>query len=315
MKFQTQIFLEKKTPTIDYNSKVFLLGSCFAENIADKFTYYKFQSKVNPLGVMFHPLAILDLLKRAQNRTDFTEKDIFFSNGYWQSYSAHSRLNNQSKKDIISDLNYAVLSTKTQLMAASHVVLTFGSAWVYTFIKSQTIVANCHKQPQKEFKKSLLSIDQLNESLESIISILKSFNPKMTIIFTISPVRHLKDGFVENNHSKSQLISALHPIVSSSENTHYFPSFELVMDELRDYRFYKDDMMHPNQLAIDYIWERFQSSWIESDVKLTMNEVSRLQKGLDHKPFNPSSKAHIAFLSNLSKGVDTLVCKYPFMKF
>jgi hypothetical protein len=229
------------------------------------------------------------------NEKQFTEKDIFFSNGYWQSYSAHSRLNNQSKKDIISDLNSAVLSTKTQLMAASHVVLTFGSAWVYTFIKSQTIVANCHKQPQKEFKKSLLSIDQLNESLESIISILKSFNPKMTIIFTISPVRHLKDGFVENNHSKSQLISALHPIVSSSENTHYFPSFELVMDELRDYRFYKDDMMHPNQLAIDYIWERFQSSWIESDVKLTMNEVSRLQKGLDHKPFNPSSKAHIAF--------------------
>ena len=315
MKLQTQISLDQKTPAIDYNSKLFLLGSCFAENIAGKFSYYKFQNKVNPLGVLFHPLAILDLLKRAQNRTDFTEKDIFFSNGYWQSYSAHSRLNNQSKKDIISDLNSAVVSTKTQLMAASHVVLTFGSAWVYTFIKSQTIVANCHKQPQKEFKKSLLSIDQLNESLESIISILKSFNPKMTIIFTISPVRHLKDGFVENNHSKSQLISALHPIVSSSENTHYFPSFELVMDELRDYRFYKDDMMHPNQLAIDYIWERFQSSWIESDVKLTMNEVSRLQKGLDHKPFNPSSKAHIAFLSNLYKGVDTLVCKYPFMKF
>ena len=315
MKLQTQIPIVKHTPAIDYNSKLFLLGSCFAENIADKFTYYKFQSKVNPLGVMFHPLAILDLLKRAQNRIGYNQKDLFFSNGYWQSYSAHSRLNNQSKKDIISDLNSAVLSTKTQLMAASHVVLTFGSAWVYTFIKSQTIVANCHKQPQKEFKKSLLSIDQLNESLESIISILKSFNPKMTIIFTISPVRHLKDGFVENNHSKSQLISALHPIVSSSENTHYFPSFELVMDELRDYRFYKDDMMHPNQLAIDYIWERFQSSWIESDVKLTMNEVSRLQKGLDHKPFNPSSKAHIAFLSNLSKGVDTLVCKYPFMKF
>ena len=123
---------------------------------------------------MFHPLAILDLLKRAQNRIDYNEKDIFFDNSCWQSYSAHSRLNNQSKKDIISDLNSAVLSTKTQLMAASHVVLTFGSAWVYTFIKSQTIVANCHKQPQKEFKKSLLSIDQLNESLESIISILRN---------------------------------------------------------------------------------------------------------------------------------------------
>ena len=315
MKLQTQISLEKKTPAIDYDSKLFLLGSCFAENIADKFSYYKFQNKVNPLGVMFHPLAILDLLKRAQNRANYNEKDLFFSNGYWQSYSAHSHLKNPSQKEIILDLNSAVLSTKTQLMDASHVILTLGTAWVYTLIKSQTIVANCHKQPQKEFQKSLLSIDQLKESFESIISILKSFNPEMAIIFTISPVRHLKDGFVENNHSKSQLVSALYPIVNTCENTHYFPSFELVMDELRDYRFYKEDMIHLNQLAVDYIWERFQSSWIGSAAKLTMNEVSRLQKGLGHKPFNPSSKSHAEFLSNLSKVVDTLVYRYPFMKF
>ena len=148
MKLQTQISLVKKTPAIDYNSKLFLLGSCFAENIADKFSYYKFQNKVNPLGVLFHPLAILDLLKRSQNRIDYSEKDLFFSNGYWQSYSAHSRLNNASQMEIMSDLNSAVHSTKTQLMAASHVVLTFGTAWVYTHIKSQTIVANCQKQPQ-----------------------------------------------------------------------------------------------------------------------------------------------------------------------
>ena len=222
MKLQTQISLEKKTPAIDYDSKLFLLGSCFAENIADKFSYYKFQNKVNPLGVMFHPLAILDLLKRAQNRVNYNEKDLFFSNGYWQSYSAHSRLKNPSQKEIILDLNSAVLSTKTQLMDASHVILTLGTAWVYTHIKSQTIVANCHKQPQKEFQKSLLSIDQLKVSFESIISILKLFNPEMVIIFTISPVRHLKDGFVENNHSKSQLVSALYPIVNTSENKCYF---------------------------------------------------------------------------------------------
>ena len=202
MKLQTQISLVKKTPAIDYNSKLFLLGSCFAENIAGKFSYYKFQNKVNPLGVLFHPLAILDLLKRSQNRIDYSEKDLFFSNGYWQSYSAHSRLNNASQIEIMSDLNSAVHSTKTQLMAASHVVLTFGTAWVYTHIKSQRIVANCHKQPHKEFEKSILSIDKLNETFESIISILKSFNPEVTIIFTISPVRHLKDGFVENNHDE-----------------------------------------------------------------------------------------------------------------
>ena len=315
MKLQTQISLVKKTPAIDYNSKLFLLGSCFAENIADKFSYYKFQNKVNPLGVLFHPLAILDLLKRSQNRIDYSEKDLFFSNGYWQSYSAHSRLNNASQMEIMSDLNSAVHSTKTQLMAASHVVLTFGTAWVYTHIKSQRIVANCQKQPQKEFEKSILSIDQLNEVFESIVLILKSFNPELTIIFTISPVRYLKDGFIENNHSKSQLISALHPIINKTKNAFYFPSYELVMDELRDYRFYKEDMVHPNQLAIDYIWEKFQSSWICSDAELTMKEVNRLQKGLDHKPFNPSSKAHQSFLSNLTKDVNALVVKYPFMKF
>ena len=315
MKLQTQIPIVKNTPAIDYNSKLFLLGSCFAENISNKLSYYKFQNKVNPLGVLFHPLAILDLLKRAQNRIGYNQKDLFFSNGYWQSYSAHSRLNNASKKEIVLELNSAVHFTKTQLMAASHVVLTFGTAWVYKHIESQSIVANCHKQPQKEFEKSLLSIDQLKKSFESIISILKSFNPEVTIIFTISPVRHLKDGFVENNHSKSHLISALHPIVNTAENTHYFPSFELVMDELRDYRFYKEDMLHPNQLAVDYIWERFQSSGIGSGTKITMNEVSRLQKGLGHKPFNSSSKAHLAFLFNLSKDVDALVYKYPFMKF
>ena len=315
MKLQTKISFEKKTPAIDYNSKLFLLGSCFADNIADKFSYFKFQNKVNPLGMMFHPLAILDLLKRAQNRIDYNEKDIFFDNGCWQSYSAHSSLNNVSKKKIISYLNSAVLLTRMQLMAASHVVLTFGTAWVYKLIKSNTIVANCHKQPQKKFQKSLLSINQLRECFEAIISILKSYNPDVTIIFTISPVRHLKDGFVENNQSKSQLTSALHPIINNTENTHYFPSFELVMDELRDYRFYKQDMLHPNQLAVDYIWERFHFSWINSNATLTIKEVSHVQKGLGHKPLNSCSKAHAAFLSNLSKELDALVCKYPFMKF
>jgi|TARA_B110000902_G_scaffold201560_1_gene228902 hypothetical protein len=315
VKLQTQISIAKQTPNINYDSKLFLLGSCFAENIAEKLSYYKFQNQVNPLGVLFHPLAVLDLLQRAQDSTNFSEKDIFFSNGCWQSYSAHSRLNSISKIKILEQLNFAVHSTKEQIEGASHVVLTFGTAWVYTHIQSQRIVANCHKQPQKEFDKSILSIDHLNQTFESIISIIKSFNPDVTIVFSISPVRHLKDGFIENNQSKSSLIAALHPVINATSNTHYFPSFELVMDELRDYRFYKEDMVHPNQLAIDYIWEKFQASWILSATELIMKEVKRLQKGLGHKPFNSSSKAHISFLSNLTKDVNALVSKYPFMKF
>jgi hypothetical protein len=315
VKLQTQLPLEIQSPLIDYSSKLVLLGSCFAENIAEKFSYYKFQNEVNPLGVLFHPIAILDLLTRAHENNPYSEKDIFFSNGCWQSFQSHSRLNSISQIEILDHLNKALKSTQDQLKNASHVILTFGTAWVYEHIQSKTIVANCHKQPQKEFEKSILSIDQLQDTFNSIISILKSFNPKVTVVFSISPVRHLKDGFVENNLSKAHLITALHSVINTTENTHYFPSYELLMDELRDYRFYKQDMVHPNQIAIDYVWEKFQPIWIDADVNPIMQEVNQLQKGFAHKPFNPLAEEHAIFLSSLAKKAKAMESRFPFMKF
>jgi len=315
VKLQTQLPLEIQSPLIDYSSKLVLLGSCFAENIAEKFSYYKFQNEVNPLGVLFHPIAILDLLTRAHENNPYSEKDIFFSNGCWQSFQSHSRLNSISQIEILDHLNKALKSTQDQLKNASHVILTFGTAWVYEHIQSKTIVANCHKQPQKEFEKSILSIDQLQDTFNSIISILKSFNPKVTVVFSISPVRHLKDGFVENNLSKAHLITALHSVINTTENTHYFPSYEFLMDELRDYRFYKQDMVHPNQIAIDYVWEKFQPIWIDADVNPIMQEVNQLQKGFAHKPFNPLAEEHAIFLSSLAKKAKAMESRFPFMKF
>jgi hypothetical protein len=315
VKLQTQLPLEIQSPLIDYSSKLVLLGSCFAENMAEKFSYYKFQNEVNPLGVLFHPIAILDLLTRAHENNPYSEKDIFFSNGCWQSFQSHSRLNSISQIEILDHLNKALKSTQDQLKNASHVILTFGTAWVYEHIQSKTIVANCHKQPQKEFEKSILSIDQLQDTFNSIISILKSFNPKVTVVFSISPVRHLKDGFVENNLSKAHLITALHSVINTTENTHYFPSYELLMDELRDYRFYKQDMVHPNQIAIDYVWEKFQPIWIDADVNPIMQEVNQLQKGFAHKPFNPLAEEHAIFLSSLAKKAKAMESRFPFMKF
>jgi hypothetical protein len=315
VKLQTQLPLEIQSPAIDYKSKLVLLGSCFAENMAEKFSYYKFQNEVNPFGVLFHPVAILDLLTRAHQNTVYTEKDVFFSNGCWQSFQAHSRLNSTSQSEIFDHLNTALKSTQDQLRSASHVILTFGTAWVYEHKQSKTKVANCHKQPQREFDKSILSVDQLQDTFKSIVSILTSFNPKVTVVFSISPVRHLKDGFIENNQSKAHLISALHAVINTSKNTYYFPSYELLMDELRDYRFYKQDMVHPNQIAIDYIWEKFQSIWINPEVNSIMQEVNQLQKGLTHKPFNPMSPEHADFLSSLSKRVQALESQFPFMKF
>ena len=265
--------------------------------------------------MLFHPIAILDLLTRAHENNPYSEKDIFFSNGCWQSFQSHSRLNSISQIEILDHLNKALKSTQDQLKNASHVILTFGTAWVYEHIQSKTIVANCHKQPQKEFEKSILSIDQLQDTFNSIISILKSFNPKVTVVFSISPVRHLKDGFVENNLSKAHLITALHSVINTTENTHYFPSYELLMDELRDYRFYKQDMVHPNQIAIDYVWEKFQPIWIDADVNPIMQEVNQLQKGFAHKPFNPLAEEHAIFLSSLAKKAKAMESRFPFMKF
>ncbi|MDA9056286.1 GSCFA domain-containing protein [Flavobacteriaceae bacterium] len=315
MKLQTQIPLEKQEPTIGYNSKLVLLGSCFAENMAEKLSYYKFQNEVNPLGVLFHPVAILDLLTRAHQNTPYNERDVFFSNGCWQSFRAHSRLNSTSQAEILERLNTALKLTQNQLQNASHVIITFGTAWVYEHIESKTTVANCHKQPQKEFKKSILSVDQLQETFESICSVLKSFNPEVSVVFSISPVRHLKDGFVENNQSKAHLMAALHAVINTTENTHYFPSYELLMDELRDYRFYKEDMVHPNPIAINYIWKKFQSIWINTEVNPIMQEVNQLQKGFAHKPFNPLATEHTLFLSALAKKAQALESQFPFMKF
>jgi hypothetical protein len=315
VKLQTQLPLEKQASAINYHSELVLLGSCFAENIAEKFSYYKFQNQVNPLGVLFHPVAILDLLKRAHRNIPYNEKDVFFSNGCWRSFRAHSRLNSTSQSEILERLNTALNSTKNQLKNASHVFLTLGTAWVYEHIESKTTVANCHKQPQNKFKKSILSIEQLQENYQSIFSILKSFNPTATVVFSISPVRHLKDGFVENNQSKAHLIAALHSVINPSENIHYFPSYELLMDELRDYRFYKKDMVHPNQIAVDYIWEKFKSIWIDEGTNSIMQEVNQLQKGFSHKPFNPLAIEHTVFLSNLHKKAKALESQFPFMRF
>ena len=230
-------------------------------------------------------------------------------------FRAHSRLNSTSQAEILERLNTALKSTQNQLKSASHVILTFGTAWVYEHIESKTTVANCHKQPQKEFKKSILSVDQLQDTFESIISTLKSFHPHVSLVFSISPVRHLKDGFVENNQSKAHLMAALHSVINPSKNTHYFPSYELLMDELRDYRFYKEDMVHPNPIAINYIWKKFQSIWIDAEATPIMQDVNQLQKGLAHKPFNPSATEHKLFLSTLTKKAQALESRFPFMKF
>jgi hypothetical protein len=313
MNFRTQVPISTATKPIDYNCKIILLGSCFAENIGDKFEYYKFQNTVNPFGIIFNPVSIEKMISKVVTATVFTEADIFFYNERWHSFDVHSDLSNESKEELLTSLNSILKQTKKQLQAASQVIITYGTSWVYRNIENNEIVANCHKVPQKEFKKELLSIETIKESIKQTIQFIHSLNPDSNIIFTISPVRHIKDGFVENQWSKANLISGIHQVLSQSET--YFPSYEIMMDELRDYRFYAEDMLHPNQVAIDYIWERFKETSISKTAFPIMDEVESIQKSLSHKPFNPKAESHLKFELKRKEKITKLVSKYPFIKF
>ncbi|WP_456439517.1 GSCFA domain-containing protein, partial [Psychroserpens sp.] len=244
MELQTKLSLKPQLHNqIDYNSKIGLFGSCFSEHIAEKFSYYKFQKFDNPFGILFHPLAIENLIVNAINEKQYSEDDIFFHNEQWHCFEAHSKLSRTSKEELLKTLNTQVKATSAFLNDASHIVITLGTAWAYRLIETDNFVANCHKIPQKKFLKELLSVDAITESLEAIVSLIKSINSNVSIVFTVSPVRHIKDGFVENTQSKSHLISAIHQLVEPRKQLYYFPSYEIMLDELRDYRFYKDDML------------------------------------------------------------------------
>lgn len=316
MQFRTQIPISQSNNPIDYNSRVLSFGSCFAVNMAEKLNYFKFNNSCNPLGILFHPLAIEKLINFAVSQKIFTENDVFFHNERWHSFDAHSDLSNTNKEDLINNLNEIIKNLYQQLTESTHIIITYGTSWIYRNIESSEIVANCHKVPQKQFVKELLSVDVIKDSIQKTIDLIASLNPDAKIIFTVSPVRHIKDGFVENQLSKSHLFTAIHATFDFRLSTlSYFPSYEIMMDELRDYRFYAEDMLHPNQVAIDYIWERFSENYISKEGILMMKDVSEIQKGRSHRSFNPDSEQHRAFLSKLSSKIKRIEEKWPHIKF
>ena len=316
MKLQTEIPLTKQLYNqIDYSSKLLLLGSCFSENIGEKFSYFKFQSTINPFGILFHPVAIENLITRSVNKDYYSESDLYFNNEQWSCLDAHSKLNKTSKEELLNELNTQLDETHNQLKVSNHLIITLGTSWVYRHIDTDKIVANCHKIPQKQFLKELLSADEIAESLEAIVSLVKSINPKISFLFTVSPVRHIKDGFIENTQSKAHLLTAIHKIIEPRKQMYYFPSYEIMMDELRDYRFYNADMIHPSLVAIDYIWEKFKRVWLSEDALETSEIVASIQAKKAHRPFHPNSQAHQEFLSKLQNDIEGLQLKYPHINF
>ncbi len=315
MQLQTNISIERAREPINYDSRLLLLGSCFTENIGEKLNYFKFQSLQNPFGILFHPVAVERLIERAVNQEFYKAHELINTGGFWACFDAHSRLNASSPEEILGNLNHALEQTGRLLLSGTHVIITLGTSWVYRYIETDRVVANCHKIPQKRFLKELLTVDEVLGSLEKSIALVKSVNPAINVLLTTSPVRHVKDGFVENQRSKSHLIAAIHEVVDPRNKIHYFPSYEILMDELRDYRFYGEDMIHPNQIAVNYIWEKFKGAWISPETYPIMKEVAGVQRGLGHLSFNPDSEQHKKFLEELQQKITYLQQEFPFMKF
>jgi len=316
MNFTTKIPVQKSNFPIEYDSKIMLLGSCFAESMGEKFEYFKFQATTNPFGIIFNPVSLAKLIERSAQKEYFTEDDIFFHNDLWQCYEVHSELSHPDKAIFLHSLNELINSTHTQLNDLTHLIITLGTSWVYRNIETNEIVANCHKVPQKQFVKELLSSEIISQSIESILFTISVVNPNCNFVFTVSPVRHIKDGFVENTLSKSHLITALHKTITQyTSSINYFPSYEIMMDELRDYRFYTEDMLHPSQTAIDYIWEQFSDFAFSADTKILLKEVEGIQKRMAHKSFQPQSEGHKLFKQKLASDCQSLQAKFPFMQF
>ena len=316
MNFTTKIPISKSNFPIDYASKIVSLGSCFAENMAEKFAFYKFQNTTNPFGIIFNPVSMERIVQRIVNKDLFIENDIFFHNERWHCFEVHSDVSYQDKDQFLKNLNTILEATHQQIIQSTHVIITYGTSWVYRLKTSAAVVANCHKVPQNQFDKEIVSVEAIEKSIRNTMDLIRKVSPNCHFIFTVSPVRHIKDGFVENQRSKAHLITALQSIMNSKLGmANYFPSYEIVMDELRDYRFYEKDMLHPNAIALDYIWERFCESAISEESFDIMNEVAVIQKGLAHRPFNPNSESHQQFLRNLQQKIEQLQHQLPFLTF
>ena len=315
MKLTTSIPLVPKYPKITYSSFLVQLGSCFANNMGERLQHFKFNHITNPFGVLFHSKAIETLLWMSVNREKYTKEDLFNYNELWHSFDAHSSLSQSDAGEVVVTLNKRLSELYDYLKVATHLSITLGTAWVYRLTSIDLVVANCHKVPASEFSKELLSVKEVTNSLLNCLELIRQVNPSMEVIFTVSPVRHKKDGFIENNRSKAHLFAAIHNVQENDKFIHYFPSYEIMMDELRDYRFYTPDMLHPNSTAVAIIWERFCQTWIHKDTRQEMKVIDQIQKSMAHRPLHPNTLSHTTFTKELQEKINGIKEKFPFMQF
>lgn len=314
MQFRSELFPASEAIVINYTSRIFTIGSCFTEHISNTLNTFKFNVHSNPFGIVYNPISICNQLDRIAEQKHFTADDLFFSEGVYRTFEAHSSMADYTQEAALQKLNSAIDESHIQLKKTTHAIITFGTSIVHAHIHSNKVVANNHKQPAGTFQKRYLAIAEITEAYLMIIFYLKKMNPEIEIVFTISPVRHIKDGLTENTISKSLLFAALHEVVEK-QKIFYFPSYELVIDDLRDYRFFEKDLVHPNKLAIEYVWEKFKSWAISKDCFSMIENISKINSAMQHRPFFDKTEQHKKFRESMLEFTLQLQKENPLLNF
>jgi hypothetical protein len=335
MDFMLNFEPKKLSELISYRDKLLLIGSCFTEHIGDALKDAKLSLLQNPNGILFDPISVCKSLVSYIHNKKYEESDLFLLNEVWNSWQHHSRFSHIDRSEGLRVINESQQKAHEFLKEADWIIITLGSSFSYRLTEqaesSQYLpsgsraerregttfggagVANCHRAPAQWFTKHLLSIQETIEALDGCLHQLLQFNPKLKIIFTISPVRHLRDGIVENNRSKARLIEAVHHMVNKFDKLHYFPAYELVIDVLRDYRFYDIDLAHPNYMATDFVLQKFVAACLDDEAKHLMEELKKISIARRHKPFQRNTAAHKQFLQSHAEKTKELQKKYPFI--
>ena len=325
MQFFSTINIKPLKPSVTYKDKILLTGSCFTEHIGNFLMDTKFNVLQNPNGILFDPLSVSSsLISYVQNK-NYTEEDLFYLNETWNSWQHHSSFSNNDKNECLLNINQSQQQAYTFLQDADWLIITLGSAFTYKLIphplplstgwRGESPVANCHKAPAQNFTKHLNTIEEIVTAFDNTIHQLFHFNSKLKIIFTISPVRHLRDGVVDNNRSKARLIEAVHHLVNKFDKLYYFPAYELVIDVLRDYRFYDVDLAHPNYAATQFVLEKFSESCFNQSTRELLEEIKKIVIAKKHKPFNPGSSLHKKFLQQHFEKTQEILNMHPYLNF
>ncbi len=311
--FRTEVHITPSEIKIGYQSKILMLGSCFTENTGERMQEIKFDIDVNPFGILYNPLSVLNSIELLLEEKVYTRSDLFNDHGMWFSFDHHSRFSDAKLETCLENINSRLERSIAHFRNMDVLILTFGTAWSYVLEGTSKIVSNCHKLPAEKFDRFHLTDNQIFDYYYELISKLLEKNPRLRIILTVSPVRHWKDGPVDNSLSKAILITSIHRLIEQFPSIEYFPAFEIAMDDLRDYRYYADDLLHPNMQMITYIWDKFSQAYFSPDTTQIIAEIEKIVSARKHKAFHPESEEHQKFLRTQIEKIKSLKKKYPYL--